>query len=269
MTPVQQTAAFVRQDFLAAMSYRARMLLSLAGLVIMTIPVYFVAQALQPTMAETIESQGGQYFAFVVVGMAVYRLLQVVVDSLSRSFTVGIRTGTLEALFATPTGLSPMVAGMMGYPILWAAFEVLVLLGFASFLGADFVLGHSIAVFSLIVLLLLAYLPFGLLAAAAYLVFRTNGSIPIVVGVGSIFLGGVYYPTEAIPSWIEHVSKLIPLTYGLRAIRKVFLDGASLTDVQGDVFVLLAFVAVMLSLASLLFMRALRYARHTGSLAQY
>jgi ABC-2 type transport system permease protein len=38
-----------------------------------------------------------------------------------------------------------------------------------------------------------------------------------------IFLAGVFYPVNEVPVWLEVVSKLNPLTYGVDAIRQVFL----------------------------------------------
>ena len=36
----------------------------------------------------------------------------------------------------------------------------------------------------------------------------------------STLLGGVYYPTTVIPSWLASASEFVPLGYGLRALRQ-------------------------------------------------
>ena len=58
--------------------------------------------------------------------------------------------------------------------------------------------------------------------------FRTAGPIPRGIVLISTFLGGVYYPTHIVPGWLENISAALPLTYGLRALRRVLLDGAAL-----------------------------------------
>jgi ABC-2 type transport system permease protein len=118
-------------------------------------------------------------------------------------------------------------------------------------------------------LIVLAYVPFGILGAAAVLAFRTTGPLPAVVLTGSAFLGGVYYPTEVIPSWLEQLSAVIPLTYGLRALRRTFLEGLPLGSVSGDLAILVGFIVVLMGASVLLFGKALKYARRTGSLALY
>jgi ABC-type polysaccharide/polyol phosphate export permease len=61
----------------------------------------------------------------------------------------------------------------------------------------------------------------------------------------------------------------MPLTYGLRALRGLLLEGASPAAVAGDVAVLAAFAAALLAAGALVFAAALRYARGAGTLAQY
>ena len=40
-----------------------------------------------------------------------------------------------------------------------------------------------------------------------------------------IFVSGVFFPINNVPTWLEVISKLNPLTYGVDAIRHAFLDG--------------------------------------------
>jgi ABC-2 type transport system permease protein len=87
--------------------------------------------------------------------------------------------------------------------------------------------------------------------------------------VVSSLLGGVYYPTHIVPSWLEHISGIIPLTYGLRALRHVLLEGASLMSVRTDVGILLLMTVLLFAAGGWLFSAAMRYARRTGSLSYY
>jgi len=115
----------------------------------------------------------------------------------------------------------------------------------------------------------LAHLPFGLFGAALVLWFRTTGPLPKGVLAASGLLGGVYYPTQVIPAWLHTASAGLPLTYGLRSLRRVLLDGAPFSAVAGDLAILAAFATVLLALGAWTFDRALRDARRTGTLAQY
>jgi ABC-2 type transport system permease protein len=106
----------------------------------------------------------------------------------------------------------------------------------------------------------------GLFGAAMILAFRTTGPLATVVVVLTTLLGGAYYPTSVIPSWIQKLSALVPASYGFRALRRVLLDGAPIGAVRADGLVLLAMTASLLLLGWLAFRLALDHARRVGSL---
>ena len=85
-----------------------------------------------------------------------------------------------------------------------------------------------------------------------------------------VFLSGVFFPVNNVPTWLAVISKVNPLTYGVDAIRQVFLGGdlAAIGGATGsgdyplgvtvlghtmsvldDVIVVAALGAVLLSLA--------------------
>ncbi len=267
--PVGKVAALVRASWLSAASYRMRMAFSLAALLGSVIPVYFVAGALQPVMAESIRGEGEQYFGFLVVGMVALAFVRTSVGSIPGRIGSGITTGTLEALLSTPTRLPTLLAGLSGFGFVWTAMRASLLLGAAWVLGARVAPSGLAAAFVIVGFIVVAHVPFGVMAGAMVLAFRTSGPIPGLITTLSALLGGVYYPTQVIPSWIQDVSAAFPLTYGLRALRPVLMEGASLENVAADLAVLGLITVVLTVFSSLLFAVAFRYARRSGSLAQY
>lgn len=259
----------VRAQWLVAASYRVKLALSLASLIATLVPVYFIAGALQPVMAESIRAQGGEYFAFLIVGMLVFLFLTTAVNSIPHAIQSGIGNGTLEALFATPTSLPTLLGGLTGYGFVWTGARALVLLLGGALLGMQIAWQQLLPALLILALIVLAYLPFGLMAAALVLAFRTAGPLPSAVLAISGLLGGVYYPTNVIPSWIQHVVQAVPLTYGLRALRQALLEGMPLRYIAADIAIVAGFAAVLLGISLAAFTWALRYARRSGTLAHY
>lgn len=268
---MRETLALVRASWLTALSYRMSMVFSLVSLLVTVVPVYFVARALQPVAAKAIATQGGDYFSFLLVGYAAFMFISVAVNTIPGVVSGGISTGTLEALLSTRAPIPALVSGMVGYSFLWTTVKALVLLTAGVAFGMRPVLGIESFLTSVLILVLivLAYVPFGILAAALVLAFRTTGPLPSAVLIGSGLLGGVYYPTQVIPSWIQLVSKAVPLTYGLRALRQTLLEGYPLSVVMPDVMWLVGFVILLTAISLFAITEALRYARRTGTLAQY
>lgn len=266
---MRKVLALLRISWLSAASYRLALLFSLVGLLATAVPLFFVTNAMQPLMADAIRDQGANYFGFVIVGLIATFWVSIAVNSLPDQLGGMVRSGTFEALLSTPTPLPVLVAGLASYGYAFTLLRSLVLLGAGALLGAVVHWTALPAALLILVLLVLAYLPFGLVAAAMQLVFRTAG--PFLTGVTSLsfLLGGVYYPTHVIPSWIRSLAEIIPLAPALVALRRVLLDGASLADVAGDLGRLVLMAAVLLAVTFPIFLAALRHARREGTLAQY
>lgn len=266
---MREARALIRAAWLTASSYRVGMVLSLLSLAAVVLPLYFISNALQQTMQGAISAESRQYFAFVAVGAAVFSLLATCATALPGALDAAIARGTFEAMLGTPARLRAICAGLMGYGVLWSVLRAAILLLAAVALGARVVWNGVPLGILLVVITMLSYVGVGLALSGLVLVFRTTGPTTTAFLTASMFLGGVYYPTQVIPSWIREIASFLPITYGLRALRQVVLRGASFAAVTPDLAVLSAMTVVSVALGAILFSAALRHARRAGTLASY
>jgi ABC-2 type transport system permease protein len=266
---MRKVLAMMRANWISASSYKLNLVWSLAGLLLSVVPVYFVTGALQPMMRDKIADQGGEFFAFVLVGQIAFTLVTVAVTALPAAIGAGIASGTLELMLSTPTRLPTLFAGMTAYTFAWTAVRCLLMLTAGWVLGATVAWGKFLVAAVILLMIVLTYLAVGIVLGAMILAFRFTGPVAQGVIVSSALLGGVYYPTKVIPSWIQTISDFIPLSYGLRALRGTLLEGAPLSTVAHDLGILALFGAVLLTLSSFAFSSALRYSKRAGTLAQY
>lgn len=266
---MRKALALIRANWLTAFSYRLQTFFNLLSIFVTLVPVYFISKALQPMMANVIKTEATDYFGFLMMGLITFMLIQSAVTALHGALSGEISTGSFEALLGTPTSILSLLAGLVGQSFSMTLLRTLVTFLFSAWFGLHVVWSSAPAALFVLALLVLAYLPFGIIAAALILAFRTTGPFPNGVLTVSVLLGGVYYPTQAIPSWLQQGSVFIPLTYGLRALRRSFLDGAPLSSSAGDLTVLVGVTAVMFVVSLFTFALALRYAKHAGTLAQY
>lgn len=266
---MRECFAIVRSTWLTESSYRLNMAISLISLVFIVIPLYFVSNALQPLMASSISGQSREYFAFTLFGALALALISSSVSALPSALGSAIGRGTLEAYLATPTSPLVLFAGMSAYNVLWALARAAVLLIAGVALGVRVEWSTSPTSALILLLLLLAYAGVGLVGGALLLSFRTTGPLLNGALTVSAFLGGVYYPTHVIPSWLQQLSKALPLTYALRALRQSALRGESFAMVSADVGVLALQVVLFLGIGAIAMAAALRYARRTGTLSHY
>ncbi len=261
--------ALTRATFLTAASYRLRFVQSLLTSFLTVIPVFFISRALQPMMGPTIQGEGRDFFAFLVVGFVVMSLVVICVDSLPSQVAGDINNGFFEALLGAPAGTPAILVGLIAYPVLFTMLRGALMLALAAVLGVHVSLSRSPEMLLIVTLLAIAHFGVGLIATGFMIAFRTTLSIPQVVITASGFLGGVYWPTSVIPSWVHQVSEFVPLTYGLRALRQAALDGRSFSAISSDVLTLAAFTGCLMSLGVLAISVALAYARRRGTLSQY
>jgi ABC-2 type transport system permease protein len=268
---MRSALALVQASWRTQRSYRVSMVLSILGLGVTVLPVYFVSKALQPLVGTSIANQGGNYFGFLVIGFIALIFVSTTVNSIPDAVGSGIGNGTLEALLSTRASIPSLLAGMVGYSFVWTAVKALLFLALAMVLGLHVSFAASLSGIFIIVLIVLAHIPFALIAASLMLAFRTTGQLPNVVMIASGLLGGVYWSMTAkvIPPWVHALANWVPLAPGLRALRQTLLNGDSLASVMPDVLLLVGFIVMLNAIGFLAFVEALRYARRSGTLAQY
>ena len=265
---LRSVMALVRVSWLTAASFRFNMLVSVLALAGVAVPLYFVAGALQPMMAGNIRGYGDQYFAFLLVGMATFSFVAPALVAAPTTLTQGISSGTLEAMLSTRTPLLAIVVGGGAYPLLWNGVRFLALLTVGWALGARFAWGLLPVGAGIVALVTVAYFAIGLLEAALYVAWRVR--LPLAQGLVLLsgLLGGVYYPTRVIPGWLRSLAEIVPLTHGLRALRRLLLEREPVTAVAGEVGVLLLIAAALTVLGVIALTAAVRVARRVGTLAQ-
>jgi ABC-2 type transport system permease protein len=109
----------------------------------------------------------------------------------------------------------------------------------------------------------------GMISAAFVMVFKQGNPAGWVFGGVSSLLGGVLFPTSSLPDWLQRVSRILPLTHSLEAMRLTVLTGAGLKEVWLPIATLACFTAVLLPAGVFAFSLAVRRAKRTGSLIQY
>lgn len=261
--------AMLRASWLTAVSYRVNTIFSILGLLIGIIPTFFITNALQGTMGNAIQNEGGNYFAFIIIGLVAITFVAQGLNALPGAVGGAVSSGTLDTLLSAPASPVTVFAGLTSYGYAWTLVRAIITVGAGAVLGANIAIGRVPAALFLILLITLAYVPFGMMSAAMVVAFRTPSPLNQGVLLASTLLGGVYYPTHVIPSWIQNLAAVVPLTYGLRALRRVILEGVPLTGVARDVGTLLLFIVVLSAIGMSLLLWAFRYARRAGTMSQY
>jgi ABC-2 type transport system permease protein len=131
--------------------------------------------------------------------------------------------GFLKEILVAPLGRSGIVLGKAVGAAALCLLQVGMMLLIAPIVGVSIDLATIAALVPVVVVLSLGLSGLGILIASF---MRSQQGFQLVIQLlifPLIFLAGVFFPVNAVPVWLEVVSKLNPLTYGVDAIRQVFL----------------------------------------------
>ncbi len=267
---IRRIGAFVVKDLKQQLSYRFDFLLRVFGVLFYATTFFFVSKLLGTAPNESLKEYGGNYFAFVLVGLAFNSYLSTSLYSFSSSIREGQMSGTLEAVFATPTSPACLLIASTLWSFIMASFSVAVFLLLGVFVfGVDMGDANIPVAFVTLFLSIAAFLPFGVLSASFVIVFKRGDPVAYAIGALSQLLGGVYYPVSVLPNFLEYVSLIFPITHSLEAMRLALLQGAQFVDVAPNLLFLLIFSIITIPISLRIFSFALKEAMKRGTLAHY
>jgi ABC-2 type transport system permease protein len=263
-------AAFLRRDFVEAASYRLAFALRFFGFTVGLLTVFFTARFINLTRNPLLVPYGGDYFAFSLVGLILMDFQYVAVGAFSSRIRNAQTQGTLEAILATPAPLPAVLLATPLYDFAAAALRAVLYLGVGALVfGVRLQQANVLAALVTALLALVAFVSLGLCAGAFTLLVRRGDPINVFLGSVSVLIGGVFYPSQALPAWLARVGDLLPITHALEATRRSLLVGAGIGDLARPLGALALLCLVFAPLGLLLFRVALRRAREDGSLTHY
>ncbi len=160
------------------------------------------------------------------------------------------QSGTLERLLAMPLGKGDMVGGYALAFGLLATVQAVVASGFALLvLGLD-VAGSAWLLLLVAVVDALLGTALGLfLSAFAATEFQAVQFLPAFV-LPQFLLCGLLVPRDQLPTVLEWISDVLPLSYAVDAMQTITSDANGTAQVLGDVAVVLGFVVALIGLGA-------------------
>lgn len=211
---------------------------------------------------------GPDYLAFVVIGTVAHATYIGALGFTVASITWEQGAGTIPLLVAAPTTPLLVLVGrnlaMLGNGIV----SGLIILPLAvAVLGLELSFGQLLAAALILVVITGSVYTFGLLLGGFVLRFAEYRNVASSLAtIALTFLSGVYVPVTALPTWIQPLSEILPVTHGLRALRQVTLgtSDANLVALQLSAEILVGVAYFVVSQVS--FAYFLRRARTAGTL---
>jgi ABC-2 type transport system permease protein len=135
--------------------------------------------------------------------------------------------GFLRELLVAPLGRTGIVLGKAVGAAAVALLQVALMLLITPIVGVDIDAQTILLLVPVVFILSIALSGLGLLVASY---MRSQQGFQLLIQLlifPLIFLAGVFFPINQAPDWLQVISKFNPLTYGVDAIRQIFLGSGS------------------------------------------
>jgi len=262
--------AFIRRDFKILLSYRFAFFLQFFGIFFSILTFFFIAKLFGGAASPYLASYGGDYFSFVLIGIAFSGYLDVAMNSFSSSIRTGQITGTLEAMLTTPTRLSTILIFSSVWNFLITSFRIILYLLIGSIVfGVNLCNMNILAAIIIQMITIICFASFGIISAGFVMVFKKGDPFTGLIARFSTLFGGVYYPITILPVWLKPISFLLPITYSLRGMRHALLQGYSIKQLMPDIWPLVLFSIILFPVSLFIFKLAVRKAKMDGTLTQF
>lgn len=262
--------AFVYKDFINETSYKFAFIIQILGIFFSALVFFFLSKLLGDSVSPYLKPYGGDYFSFVLIGIAFANYLQVSLSSFSSCIRNAQMLGTLEALLVTQTEIPTIILSSSIYSFVLTSFRVIIFLLFGILvLGLDIGEANFFGGILVLLLTILSFSSIGIISASFIMVLKKGDPINWIFTNLSWLLGGVYYPISVLPDWVQKFSYLLPITYSLEGMRMALLKGYTIRALLPNIIPLLIFTAVMLPVSMWVFKYAVKKAKIDGSLIKY
>lgn len=215
---------------------------------------------LQPVQAdvESIVSGGGSYFDFVAPGFIGLGVMMSGLTAVGAALAREREIGTLDGLLMAPISRVSIVLGKTVAQTLRNLMQGSLIIILAIFVFGVNVRGNPLLIATILILGTLSFLGIGIVATS---IAKEQESAQFILGFlqfPMMFLSGVLFPTEQMPLPLQYVSKALPLTYAVDALRKVMVLGVGPGGVMFELLLLIIISAATIVLGVPLFDRAVR-----------
>jgi ABC-2 type transport system permease protein len=270
----QLRALFViaRKDWKVFWRYPLNAVSNVFQPIIWITPVYFMGKAFSTNGQATgfaAYSGSGDYMSYILLGTVLTNFILTVFWGMGYALKEDMDAGVLESNWLTPVSRLLILVGRTLTSLLTTTITSTVMLVIGATLFGFKPTGSTFAAIMIAIPMLVGLYGFGFAFAGIVLFMREANTL---VDVGSFLVqgfSGTNFPVKSLPYWLIPVSLMLPLTYGLDAVRGFLLKTNTLLPINAEIIILMVFMFVMLWIGAQVFYRVERRVRTLGTLGQH
>ena len=209
-----------------------------------------------PNVKTTIPGQTN-YFNFLAPGLMIMIVMMTVMTGIPEAISKEKEMGTFDGMLSAPISQVSIILGKTTALCVRGFAQCILILVLAMVFFGVTIQGSVLLAFFLLILGIFSFVGIGIVAVSMSEDQASSTMLVNLLMFPMMFLGGVFYPIQQMPWFMQLISKFIPLTYAADAMRKVMLLNANLGDVMVQVLILIGFGIVTMAIAIPLFRKSM------------
>jgi ABC-2 type transport system permease protein len=198
------------------------------------------------------------YFDFIAPGLLMMIVMMGAMTGIPRAISHEKEIGTFDGILAAPVSEMSIIFGKTIAQTVRGFIQGIVVIIIAVLIfGVTIQEGSLLLAFVLLFLGTFSFIGLGILLTSLANNEETATILMTVLQFPMMFLTGVFFPIQQMPWFMQDISKVLPLTYAITAMRKVMILNAGITDILPEVVILVVFGVIMLAIAIPVFRRSM------------
>ena len=165
--------------------------------------------------------------------------------------------GTMENLLATPVRPAEVMLGKIAPYVVIGYVQLMVILGAARVLFAVPMVGSRPLLGAMIGVFIVANLAVGFTFSTLARNQLQAVQMTLFFFLPSMLLSGFMFPFFGMPKWAQFIGNVLPLTYFNRLVRNIFLKGGEWGDLWPNIWPMMIFTVVVMTIATLFYRKTL------------
>lgn len=195
------------------------------------------------------------YFDFIAPGIMAMTVMMSVMTGLPVAISQEKEIGTMDGMMVAPVNRLSILLGKTFAQTGRGLIQGVIILALAIGIFGVAIQGSILLVFALLLLGVFSFVGLGIVVTSFTKDQETAQMLMMTLMFPMMFLGGVFFPIQQMPWYMQDISKALPLTYASDALRKVMVLGAGIPQISTDLIVLIVFGVVMIAIALPVFRR--------------
>ena len=243
-------AAQLKKDFLVDFSYKISFFGQFFSMLMTVLSFFFISETFIGSKSVHLEAFNYDYFVFSIIGIAILDGVITVMRTLTTSLREAQSFGYVEMLFISPVDAVYIFLSASIYPFIKSLIRLFIYILFLKFIGDhDFQLSSIAGSFLLFIIMLIPFIALSFLSLSFVLYFKQGDPVNFLISAAISIFSGIIYPVSVLPSFMQNISYLIPMTSQLNSVRHVLINNSVDVYMFSNIF----FLHIILSLLFLFF----------------